>query len=106
MAHLLFWIVILASGWSLVNSVSHEPSREISSLLGIVPGIILIIANTIKYEARSKWNKLKQRKLEGLYRKLTLEGASVSDVSKELTLVLEELDKERVGLEKPIINGK
>ncbi len=106
MAHLLFWVVIAASSGSLVYSVVTKPDTRILSILGIIPGIALAITNTFKYEARAKWNKLKQRKLEGLCRRLVYENGVVSDISKELTLILEELDKERVGLEKPATSGK
>jgi hypothetical protein len=70
--------------------------------LVIIPGIALVIANTFKYEARSKWHKLKQRKLEALCNKLVYEDATASEISKEMNIVLEELDDSRTGLEKPL----
>lgn len=101
-AHLLFWVVIIASGLGLVNITTQWFSKEGLSAIAIIPGIALVISNTFKYEARSKWHKLKQRKLEGLCRKLMFEDGRVNDISKETTLVLEELDKIRVELEKPV----
>jgi hypothetical protein len=102
LAHLLFWIVILASGLGLLNIAIHRVSNELMSGIAIIPGIVLIVSNTFKYEARAKWHKLKQRKLEGLCRKLMFEDATANDISKEITIVLEELDKIRVELEKPV----
>lgn len=102
LAHLLFWIVIIASGLGLLNIATNWFSKEALSGIAIIPGIALIVSNTFKYEARAKWHKLKQRKLEGLCRKLMFEDGAVSDISKEITIVLEELDKIRIELEKPV----
>jgi hypothetical protein len=102
LAQLLFLLVILTSGLGLINTATQWFSKEILSALAVVPGIILLISNTFKYEARAKWHKLKQRKLEGLCRKLLFENATVEEISKETTFVLEELDKIRVELEKPM----
>ncbi len=102
LAHLLFWVVIVASGLGLLNIATNWFSKEVLSGIAIIPGIVLVISNTFKYEARAKWHKLKQRKLEGLYRKLTFEDWTANDISKEITIVLEELDKIRIELEKPV----
>jgi hypothetical protein len=102
LAHLLFWVVIIASGFGLLNIATNWLSKEVLSGIAVIPGIALVISNTFKYEARAKWHKLKQRKLEGLCGKLMFEDGTVSDISKERTIVLEELDKIRVELEKPV----
>lgn len=102
LAHLLFWCVILTSAIGLINTSTGWLSKEELSGIAVIPGVALVIANTFKYEARSKWHKLKQRKLEGLYMRLIFQGATVSNISKEITEVLEELDKIRVELEKPV----
>lgn len=102
LAHLLFWIVIAASALGLMNTSTDWLSKEALSGIAVIPGIALVITNTFKYEARSKWHKLKQRKLEGLCMRLMFEDASVNDISKEVTVVLEELDKIKIELERPI----
>jgi hypothetical protein len=101
-AQLLFLLVIIVSGLGLLNSATNWFEKKGLTVLAVIPGIIVLITNTFKFEARAKWNKLKQRKLEGLYRKLQFENASVEDVSKEMTIELEKLDAIRVQLEKPI----
>ena len=100
-AHLLFWCVIVTSSLGLFSTFSDK-IKLILPVLVIIPGIALVIANTFKYEARSKWHKLKQRKLEALCNKLMYEDASASEISKEMNVVLEELDKVRTALEKPL----
>jgi hypothetical protein len=102
LAQLLFLIVILTSGLGLINTATNWFNKEGLSALAVIPGIILLISNTFKYEARAKWHKLKQRKLERLCNKLTYEKATVEEISREMSESLEELDKIRVELEKPI----
>jgi Ni/Fe-hydrogenase subunit HybB-like protein len=101
-AHLLFWCVILASALGLINTSTGWFSNKLLSAIAVVPGIAIIIANTFKYDARAKWHKLKQRKLEGLCRRLVFENAPVEEISKAITIELEELDKLKVALEKPV----
>ncbi len=91
-AQLLFFIIIIVSALGLINPGTDWFTMKGMSIIAALPGIILIFSNTFKFEARSKWNKLKQRKLEGLLNKLKFEGASVSEISKEM----------RIQLEKPI----
>jgi hypothetical protein len=101
LAQLLFLVVIAVSGLGLINESTHWFSGAELSGLSAIPGIILILTNTFKFEARSKWNKLKQRKLEGLYRKLIFENIPVEQISKEITIELEKLDEVRIELVKP-----
>ena len=103
-AHFLFGVVIVTSAVGLMNAAFNWFSKEVLSGIAVIPGIALITSSTFKFEARSRWNKMKQRKLEGLYRRLVFENESVSDISKELTKVLEELEQIRVALEKPMIS--
>lgn len=102
LAHLLFYCVIITSGLGLINVSTNWFSPKELSGIAIIPGIALLISNTFKYEARAKWHKLKQRRLEGLCRKLVFEDATVNEISKEITLTSEELDNIRVELEKPV----
>ena len=102
LAQLLFLIIILFSALALINTGTNWFNIKELSIIAAMPGIILIFSNTFKFEARSKWNKLKQRKLEGLINKLKFENASVEEISKEMREELEKLDEMRIQLEKPI----
>ena len=101
-AQLLFLTVIFFSALGLLNTGTEWFSIKQMSAIAAMPGIILIFTNTFKFDARSKWNKLKQRKLEGLLNKLRFEGATVAEISKEMREELEKLDEMRVQLEKPV----
>lgn len=101
-AQLLFLVIIIFSALGLINTGTDWFDIKQMSIIAAMPGIILIFSNTFKFEARSKWNKLKQRKLEGLLNKLKFEGASVAEISKEMREELEKLDEMRIQLEKPI----
>jgi len=102
-AQLLFLTIIIFSALGLVNTGTGFFELPEMSAIAAMPGIILIVANTFKFDERSKWNKLKQRKLEGLLSKLKFENATVEEISKEMREELEKLDQARVQLEKPII---
>jgi hypothetical protein len=101
-AQLLFLTIIIFSALGLVNTGTKFFNLAEMSVIAAMPGIILILANTFKFDERSKWNKLKQRKLEGLLSKLKFENATVEEISKEMREELEKLDQTRVQLEKPI----
>lgn len=102
LAQLLFLITIVFSALALINTGFDWFNPKELSIIAAIPGIILIVSNTFKFEARSKWNKLKQRKLEGLLNKLKFENVSVTEISKEMREELEKLDEMRIQLEKPI----
>ncbi len=101
LAQLLFLLVIITSGLGLINGSTDWFTKTELSGIAAIPGIILLISNTFKFEARSKWNKLKQRKLEGLRRKLMFENIPIEQISREITTELEKLDEVRVELVKP-----
>ena len=103
-AQLLFWGAIAASAISTVNAATKWFSSEAAtSILSAIPGVVLLIMNTFKYDAKSKWHKLKQRRLEGLYRGLAYENKGTVETSAALTRVLDELERIRVDLEAPRI---
>jgi hypothetical protein len=103
-AQFLFWGAIAASFIGTVNPATKWfPSGAAISILAAIPGVVLLIMNTFKYDARSKWHKLKQRKLDGLYRGLAFENKGTEETSAALTLALEELDKIKVDLEAPSV---
>jgi hypothetical protein len=103
-AQFLFWGAIAASAIGTVNPATKWfPSEAAISILAAIPGVVLLIMNTFKYDARSKWHKLKQRKLDGLYRGLAFENKGTEETSAALTKALEELDKIKVDLEAPSI---
>jgi hypothetical protein len=103
-AQILFWGAIASSAIGAVNpDTDWFPSDAATSILAAIPGVVLLIMNTFKYDARSRWHKLKQRKLEGLYRGLAFEKKGTQETSAALTATLEELEKNRIDLEAPSI---
>ncbi|MFP5438203.1 MAG: hypothetical protein ACLGH8_10480 [Bacteroidia bacterium] len=97
---LLYLFIIICYALVLLKDVAGI-SKEFSLAIAGMPGIILLISNTFKYEEKAKWNKLKQRKLESLCRKLIFENASIEEISREISIELEKLDQLRVALNKP-----
>ena len=103
-AQILFWGAIAASAIGTVNPATKWfPSEASISVLSAIPGVVLLIMNTFKYDAKSKWHKLKQRKLEGLYRGLVFEKKGTEECSIALTTILEDLDKNKIDLEAPSV---
>jgi hypothetical protein len=102
LTQLLFFAIIICSALGLVNTKLPFIDLPEMSIIAAMPGVLLIVSNTFKFSERSKWHKLKQRKLEGLLSKLKFENATVEEISKEMREELEKLDDMRVQLEKPV----
>lgn len=100
--HFLYFTAIICFGLALLQTENKILPKELHSIIIILPAVIMLIANTFKYDEKAKWNKLKQRKLEGLQRKLIFENVAAEEISKEITIELEKLDSMKVELEKPI----
>ena len=74
---------------ALPASDSAAPLRV---TVAAIPGLVVLFNSTLKYEARGRWHKLKQRKLEALLFELKFRDGSVTDIASRLTETLEQLD--------------
>lgn len=90
-AYALFLIAITSSAAATI-SVSVGLAKELSAILAAMPGIMLLVNNTLKLEARSRWHWNKAHRLEQLLRELVHEGRDLKEVSRELTNVEKEME--------------
>jgi hypothetical protein len=102
---LIAWALLLAAmfaGALVVINVGTKwfSADQLSALTGAA-AILLALLRMGKFQEQAGWNKLKQRKLEGLYRRLVYEGIEDRLISAELTKADEELEKMRIWLQIP-----
>jgi hypothetical protein len=102
---LIVWTLLLAAvllGSLVVVNVGTKwfTADQLSALTG-AGAILLALLRLGKFQEQAAWNKIKQRRLEGLYRRLLFEGAEEKLISAELSQVNEQLEKMRVWLEIP-----
>ena len=101
-AVVLVLVGIFASGVASVHAAAGQPWGALpGAAIAAIPAALLLINNTIKFDERSRWHKLKQRKLEAFRRELSYQGASSRDVAARLNLMLEEMESTRVELGVP-----
>jgi hypothetical protein len=99
------WALLLAAtiaGGLVVVNVGTKwfDADQLSALTGIGAALLALL-RWAKFQEQAKWNKLKQRKLEGFYRQLMFEGADERTISAELTKTMEELERMRAWLQIP-----
>jgi hypothetical protein len=96
-AHVIFGISVFASLASSVLIASDwvKDNKLLGSLLAGLPGVMLLVNNTCRFEERTKWFWKKTRKLQRLMRELRdKREPDPEKVSAELSDVNEELEAE------------
>jgi hypothetical protein len=77
----------------IVNSTTRWLAPDAwTSVLAAVPGIVLLLTQIFKYDARAEWHKRQQQSLEALYKRFVFDGASPEEASALLATISEELD--------------
>lgn len=102
---LIAWALLLAAtfvGALVVINVGTKwfSADQLSALTG-AGAVLLALLRVGKFQEQASWNKLKQRKLEALCRRIVYEGMEERLVSAELTKADEELERMRVWLQIP-----
>ena len=85
---------VFASFIASVQAALPTPESEAALRVTVaaIPGLVVLFNSTLKYEARGRWHKLKQRKLEALLFELKFQDGSVTDIAQRLTETLQQLD--------------
>src|SRR5262245_28627789 len=102
-AEYFFLCIAVAASATATISVAADSSfpKELNAALAALPGIILLLTSTFKFEARSGWWWDKYYGLDQLYRELKYEDASESDISKKMTEFLSAHGKSWPSFGKP-----
>ena len=85
-AYALILLAVLGSGLTtiLVAAGAQWP-KELLAAIAALPGFIVLILNTIPFDARADWWSAKTRRLEALRRSVLYEGQSADTVSRAMT---------------------
>jgi hypothetical protein len=85
-----------ASVLAIANSTTRWLAPDAwTSVLAAVPGVVLLLMQIFKYDARAEWHKRQQQSLEALYKSFVFDGASTEEASALLATISEELDSAR-----------
>lgn len=84
-AYFFLCVAVAASATATISVAAGSFPKELNAALAALPGIILLVTTTFKFEARSGWWWDKYYGLDALYRELKYEAASESDISKKMT---------------------
>jgi hypothetical protein len=97
------WVLYAVSiGASIAATILAATKTDSTSLLAVltaIPGIILLITSTFKFNARSQWHYEKKRRLDALLR-LSLakaQATSEAEVAEKWNRIDEEMDKSWPG---------
>ena len=90
-AYALILIAVAASGVTtiLVAAGAQWPKESLAAIAAL-PGFIVLMLNTIPFDARADWWSTKQRRLEALRRSLLFEGQVPEAVSKAMTQFIDD----------------
>ena len=93
---------VLATGAVvLVNVGTKWLDSDGVTAVGGLGAALLAVLHRFRFQEWAKWNKLKQRALEGLRRELIFEDVPVADVSRRLTKVQEKFEAARIWFALP-----
>ena len=94
-------ISVVASAAATISVAAGGLTKEINAILAAIPGIVLLITSTFRFESRSDWWWKKYEVLESLYRELKFEGATEEQVSKKVSAFAKEFGDTWVRFGKP-----
>ncbi|MFA5019290.1 MAG: hypothetical protein WC504_17195 [Methylobacter sp.] len=94
-------ISVIASTAATISVASGGLTKEINAILAALPGIVLLITNTFRFESRSDLWWKKYEVFDSLYRELKYEGVKEEEVSKKMSALLKEYGDKWVRFGKP-----
>lgn len=100
MAFTLLLVGVLASAAATIAVGTGSLTAQINATLAALPGIVVTVLNTFKFEARARWWK-KYSKFQQLVYALRHEGAAEKDVSQEMNKYLIQHEAEWPSFGKP-----
>jgi alpha-beta hydrolase superfamily lysophospholipase len=92
-AYALF--VLALGGTVAATFISASDSRPwIRALVTAVPGFVVLIHGTLKFQQKSRWYWNRVRKFEALVRKAKFEGVGLVELSREFSSSSQKLEEE------------
>jgi hypothetical protein len=86
-------MALVINGFAVVLVAADVGSRGMRAALTALPGLLILANQVFKFDLRSRWWWLRHHKVEALSRALRDQGASAAEVSKSLSQI--ELESER-----------
>ena len=98
-AYFFIIIGVVASSAATISVAASVLSPVINATFATLPGIVVMVLNTFKFEARSKWWWQKNFYLLELQAELKMDGSNESEIKKKMAKFLLEHSKDWPGFE-------
>jgi len=90
-AYTLFVLALGGTVAATFISASQSPPW-LRALVTAIPGVVVLIHGTLKFQQKSRWYWNRVRKFESLVRKAKYEGVGLPEVSREFSAISEKLE--------------
>ena len=90
-AYTLFVLALVATVAATFISASESPPW-LRAFVTAIPGIVVLIHGTLKFQQKSRWYWNRVRKFEALVRKVRFEGGDLAEVSREFSSISQKLE--------------
>jgi hypothetical protein len=104
-AYLLLFIAVVASAAASIATAAacHKPTT--TAILAALPGIIVLLMSTFKFDSRADWWWSRHHSLSALQRGLTYENRAEADVSREWSETVKKYEASWPGFGRPPAGG-
>ena len=100
LAYLVILTAIITNIFATFFVATDYLLKPYTALLTAMPGILLLLNRTLKFEDKARWYWKHMRKLDGLLRAMEFESKQAAEISHELTEIDEMMDAEWPGFGK------
>jgi hypothetical protein len=105
LSQMFFWVAVIASATASINAGADWFQGPWAAVIAALPALVLVIENTFKYEARSRWHRAKARTIEALWRESAYTGNQV-EVAKKLSVIEAKFDVDKPTLSSDRISSE
>ena len=90
-AYTLFVLALASTVAATFVSASTSPPW-LRALVTAIPGVVVLVHGTLKFQQKSRWYWNRVRKFEALVRKVKFESGSLAEVSREFSAISQKLE--------------
>ena len=92
-AFICLLVALVANGFAVIFVATDFGSKELRAALTALPGLLILTNQVFKFDMRSRWWWLRHHRVSALDRALRDQGVSAAEVSKMLSQI--QLESER-----------
>lgn len=104
--HFLLLTVVFASSYPAFAQIFGNGQSKFTAAIAAIPALILLFQRTFKWEQRGEWHWDYRRRLKSILRETRDQGLTLSEASKKLSKLEEELAGSFPGINYPTSKEK